>query len=124
MSVPLTIRFYFESDINKYKKFRKNLWYKAIFEAFHEKNVDFKEPIIALDITTYIKQNHPRLFQEVEGNDARFGKKVGSCLSQLKNWGMFESSDLPEKGIRQKQFQLNESYVDYLVENISRIFLS
>lgn len=123
MSIPYVIKFYFEADGTKYKNFRANPWYKAIFEALHEKSSNLRESILTLDITTYIKQNHPALFREVEKDDVRFGKKIGSCLSQLKNWGIFKSNELAEKGIRQKQFQLNEIYADYLTENITRVFL-
>lgn len=120
----LTIRFYFESGIKKYREFRESLWYKAIFETFHEKDISFGKEIMALDIATYIKKNYPKLFKEQGESDERLGKKIGACLSQLKKWEMVTSTELEHnKSLRQKLYKLNDRYKDFLVKNISSVFL-
>jgi len=120
----LTIRFYFESGAKKFRDFRESQWYKAIFETLHEKDTSLGEEIMALDITTYIKKNYPKLFKEKDESDERLGKKVGSCLSQLKKWEIFKSRELENnKSLRQKVFKLNDKYENFLVENINRVFL-
>lgn len=111
------LSFWFESEGKRYKKFREDEWYRAIFNAIRSGGF---ESFIPLHIDKYIRLNHPELIGELESHIV--GRKIGSKLKQLVSRSILKITSR-SKAIRQNTYEVNsdirselEKYVEQWLE--------